>query len=189
MGKTKKRKIKRHVSTEEKKTDRKVQIVILGIVALIVMGFTLTAFITPKYGGSGGNEEEEIIELDYLTATSKDTRSGDLFSETDIFGIFGEIADVYRLEKRIGGDLILLEGGVSGLLIGKFDEEDLARRSGTTILYSKSLCLHGNETFDCFVTEGLFEGNTTPLFDSFGIVGDSEYLEDNVFGFPNNAFV
>ena len=53
MGKTKKRKIKRHVSAEEKKTNRTMQIVILVIVALIVMGFTLTAFISPRFGGEG----------------------------------------------------------------------------------------------------------------------------------------
>ena len=186
MGKTKKRKIKRHVSAEEKKTNKTMKLALIVVIALVAIGFTLTAFITPRFGGEG--DEQVEVELEYLVATSKDTRSGDLASETLISGIFGEIAEVYRLEKRIGGELILLEGGASGLLIGEFDDDDLVRRSDATILYSKSLCLHGNETFDCFVTEGLFGGNTTPLFDSFDVVGDSQYLESDIFGFPNNAF-
>jgi hypothetical protein len=163
----------------EKKTpkEKKIgQIVILAVMALIVIGFTLNI---PTFADPAPVEPDVEPEPEYGVGISTGIREGNLTELPKYKAIFGQLNVALDLSTRIGGDLYLLDGGVSHLILTDASTGEIEDQvSGNYIIYDIAFC----GDFDCLVKDGTLP-NGTLTYDVYELDSASNFLKSTTIGF------
>jgi len=153
------------------------KIVILVTMALIVVGFTMNV---PSFNSSQPEEQGyDTPTADYGVGFLTGPQEGEVGSSDGYKAIFGQLNSAQDTERRLDGDLYLLDNGLSQLiLVNKTTEEIDAIANGNYIIYDVAFC----DLFDCLV-QG--EVNGTNIYDIYELDIESEFLKTTMLGLPS----
>lgn len=151
--------------------------IILLILALITIGFTLSAPIMTGSGGGGEPPQDETDQPDYGIAEEEGLMSADSIGEISASAIFGQLTNPLRSKEALDADLYLFNDSPGILILTDKKESEIdATVDGDYITYGIADC--GN--FDCLL-EG--EYNETTMFRVYSLSTGSEFLSTQRIGF------
>jgi len=167
---------------KKKKKEHRQQIFLLVMLALIVMGFTLTALVQPKFGAE---QQPRPVEegTTVIEASSSGMMQGTV-AETDRgYTILGGSVEILRMSRQLDGELMVL-GGETLLFNTEEDLEDIqVLLDDNMILYRTGLCDSAQGPFNCLLEERHDVGQTE-FFDTYALDKQSSYLQTMTVGLP-----
>jgi hypothetical protein len=139
---------------EKKKTDRKMQILIIIILVLLVAGWSVGGIIGFAGDMQTQQEEPETQGPDYGVGIAFGEKEGNVTGISEHKAVFGQLNVPDSLAERLDGDLYLLDNGVTHVILTDAEESKIdLEASGNYIIYDIADC----GGFDCLV-QGLPNG-------------------------------
>lgn len=169
-------------STQKKKNkDTKIKIGSILMMVLLFFGFTIAAY----WGFSPTNappedptDNQPVYEFGLGTASG--VEEGSIIENTGNLAIFGQLDVPQDLERRLRGELYLLDDGLTHLIFTNFSESEIRdQASGSYIVYTIADC--GN--FDCLYEDEAPNG--TSIYDIYELDKESDFLKTMRVGFLN----
>jgi len=174
---------KRRTSTEEikraKKKDRNIKLGTGFIIILLLIGFTVAAYWGFNPQTSAPEQQPAVQEnLIFRGAALSGRESAVVEGLTDNRAVFGQLNVPYDLKERLGGDLYVLDRGLTHLIITNASAEEIeSQAEGEYIIYGVGVC----KGFDCLVENMT---NESVFFDIYELNMSSEFLRTKRVGFP-----
>ncbi|MBN2518752.1 MAG: hypothetical protein JXB14_07925 [Candidatus Altiarchaeota archaeon] len=184
MVKAQKRKPGRQVPEPGKKVvKRREQLLFLGILVLIVSGFTLTGLLGPTYNQDQNPLQDNRQTVGYIQATFTGNKQVLVTEARDTYAVLGEPRDTLALKNILGGDLILIGEGATALMVTNATRDQLDKeRAENSILYQVGLC-QSDVDITCFF-EPDSPMNQTEYFEEYVLDNRTTYLETGIIAFP-----
>lgn len=164
------------------------QLMILGILVLIFIGFTLTAFISPKYGEVENKPTQTRDTIPYIAGTYNSSVRAKILNLSGKYAVLGGSLEILRLERMIGGEIVVLGEGAIVLNTAAALSEINKDRDENTILYAIALCNSSQYRFDCLIAP---DHNMSDMlyFDLYDLNKQSRYFKSARIGIPGQQIV
>jgi hypothetical protein len=169
-------------SKEKKKSFLTSKVMVLLFLVLFAGGWMVGGYMSLGGGDKQQTPQISSQQPEFGIGNFSGTEVGTIGERSKNLAIFGQLEVPLNLKERLSGDLYLLDGGASYLVLTNKTRDDvISTAAGSYIVYDIASC----GGFDCLLDNKTDWSNVTaPSFDVYNLNVSSEFLTTNRVGFP-----
>jgi len=168
-----------------KKKTKSTKLMVTIVLLLLVLGFTIAGYFgMSQNSGQQTPGEEQNSTILYGIGTRAGSEKSKVSNITKYNAVFGQLATPLDTERRLNGDLYLLDQGYSQLILTNASADKIDQwTTGEFVIYRISTC----SDFDCLIDNETAANltNETLSFDIYTLNTTSRFLKTRTVGLPS----
>lgn len=167
--------------------DRKMQIMMLTVLALIFLGFTVSSYFGMSQNPAPVDDGREPEPQEYSVGVRAGSEDSKIMKVTEYSAVFGQLDAPLDTKRRLGGELYALDDGYSQLVLTNASVETINQWThGEFVIYNVARC----SDFDCLIDDNMASNLTTTYsFYLYSLNSTSEFLQTRTIGLPSISVV
>lgn len=167
---------------EKKKSFLTSKFIVLLFIVLFAGGWIIGGYM--GFSGDDNRQTPQISaqEQEFGFGNFSGTEVGAIGEKSGNLAVFGQLDVPLNLKEQLSGDLYLLAGGASHLILTNKSRDEVASTAdGSYIIYDIASC----GAFDCLLDNKTdWSDVAAPVFDVYGLNCSSKFLTTSRVGFP-----